>query len=254
MAAQVPRAVDVPAVPALDHEAAMALATTEVERVLDLVDALTDADWTAATECPGWTVRDVLGHLLGMWEMQSDPAELRRQVAAAAGAAAGSGRLRLDELTALQVAEHASLGTDELVRALHDTAPGALAARRALPPAVRAAPYDPELPGEPPWTVGYLFDVVHTRDPWMHRIDVSRALGTAPVLSPDHDGRLVSDVVAEWARRHGQPVTLDLTGPAGGRWTTGEGGPLLSLDAVEFCRVLSGRGKASGLLARRVPF
>jgi hypothetical protein len=145
------RAVDVRAVPGLDHEQAMALAATEVQRVLALVDSLTGTHWTAATDCPGWTVRDVLGHLLGMWEVQADPAELRRQVAAAAEAAARSGRLRLDELT----------------------------------------------------------DVVHTRDPWMHRIDVSRALGTAPVLS---------------------------------------------LDAVDFCRVLSGRGKASGLLARRVPF
>ena len=31
-------------------------------------------------------------------------------------------------------------------------------------------------------------------------------------LTAGHDGRLVADVVTEWARRHGQPFTLTLTG------------------------------------------
>jgi uncharacterized protein (TIGR03083 family) len=248
------RPVDVRAVPTLDHQAAMVLAETEAGRVLAVVDDLSAADWAASTECPGWTVKDVLGHLLGMWELQYDPAERARQLAAADQAAARSGRLPLDELTALQVAEHTRLSTEGLARALHDAAPRGLAARRALPAAVRAAPYDPQLPGESPWTLGYLFDVIFTRDPWMHRIDICRAIGTAPLLTSEHDGRLVADVVAEWARRHAQPVTLELTGPAGGRYTAGEGGESLALDAVEFCRILSGRAEASGLLAVHVPF
>ena len=45
-----------------------------------------------------------------------------------------------------------------------------------------------------------------------------------PVLTADHDGVIVADVVAEWARRHGQPYQLKLTGPAGGSWTSGTGG------------------------------
>jgi len=67
----------------------------------------------------------------------------------------------------------------------------------------------------------------------------------------------VADVVAEWARRHGQPFLLDLTGPAGGTYASGPGLPRaerLSLDAVEFCRTLSGRGRAAGLLTTVVPF
>lgn len=73
-------------------------------------------------------------------------------------------------------------------------------------------------------------------------------------LTADHDGLLVADVVAEWAERDRQPCTLTLTGPVGGSWSFGTGGPDLQLDAVEFCRLLAGRGVADGLLAVEVPF
>jgi uncharacterized protein (TIGR03083 family) len=102
------------------------------------------------------------------------------------------------------------------------------------------------------WTLGFLVDVVLTRDTWMHRVDVARAAGQEPELTADHDGVLVADVVAEWAGRHGQPCTLTLTGPAGGSWTFGTGGPELTDDAVEFCRGLSGRGTPA--LGTEVPF
>lgn len=86
----------------------------------------------------------------------------------------------------------------------------------------------------------------------MHRVDTARATGRDLVLTPEHDGRIVGDVVAEWARRHGQPFTLELTGPAGGSFSTGDdagdGGDTTVMDAVEFCWVLAGRGEATGLL------
>ena len=65
---------------------------------------------------------------------------------------------------------------------------------------------------------------------------------------------LVADVVAEWAQRHCRPYRLRLTGPAGGSWAAGDGDSDHELDAVEFCRVLSGRGQGAGLLAEQVPF
>jgi uncharacterized protein (TIGR03083 family) len=114
----------------------------------------------------------------------------------------------------------------------------------------------PQQVGDRPeqWTFGYLIDVILSRDTWMHRVDIARATGQDLVLTADHDGVLVADVAAEWAGRHGQPCTLTLTGPAGGSWTWGTGGPALELDAVEFCRLLSGRGQANGLLDVPVPF
>ena len=109
------------------------------------------------------------------------------------------------------------------------------------------------------WTLGYMTDVILTRDTWMHRSDIAVATGREMTLTADHDGVLVADVAAEWAGRHGQPCTLTLTGPAGGSWTfrgsaPAADPPVLELDAVEFCRILSGRGSGLGLLATRVPF
>jgi hypothetical protein len=62
-------------------------------------------------------------------------------------------------------------------------------------------------------------------------------------------------VAVEWARRHGAPVELHLTGPAGGRLSVGSAGDEITLDAVEFCRVVSGRRPhPHPFLAQEVPF
>lgn len=246
--------INVDSIPPLDHDSAMALAAVEVERLLDLVGELSDDEWEQPTECPGWTVRDVLAHLLGMWKLQYDPDERTRQLATATQRAQQSGRLRIDELTALQIADHAELTNAAVTQQLRAAAPLALAGRRNMPAAVRAATYDPLMPGEALWTLGYLFDTIHTRDPWMHRIDICRALGREMQLTVEHDARLIADAVSEWARRHGQPFTLHLTGPVGRTFTTGTEGGELSLDSIEFCRILSGRGSGPGLLSVRVPF
>ena len=246
--------VPVEEIPPLDHDEAMALAAAEYARLLALADELSPDDLLRPTDCTAWSVRDVLGHLLGMAEMQADPAEQRRQVGTATERARESGELWLTEMTALQVREHTHLTTAELRAALHETVPRALAGRRALSAEGRAEPYDPQLPGEPMWTLGYLIDVVLTRDPWLHRIDICRAVGRRMFLVSGHDGRIIADVVADWAGRHGRPFALELTGPAGGRFRAGHGGADLRMDAVEFCRTLSGRATGPGLLQTPVPF
>jgi len=105
---------------------------------------------------------------------------------------------------------------------------------------------------EEAWTLGFLIDVILTRDTWMHRVDIARATDQPLHLTAEHDGVLVDDIVREWAGRHGSACTLTLTGPAGGTWSWGTGGNELELDAVEFCRGLSGRGEPA--LGTEVPF
>ncbi len=107
------------------------------------------------------------------------------------------------------------------------------------------------------WKLGYLIETIYLRDLWMHRIDVAHALDQTAQLSADHDGRIVADVVAEWARRHGKPFVLELRGPAGGTYTQNQSLPepeRILLDAVDFCRTLAGRAHATGLLTTIVPF
>jgi len=69
----------------------------------------------------------------------------------------------------------------------------------------------------------------------------------------EHDGRLVADIVAEWAELHRQPFDLVLTGPAGGTCTQGAGGEHVEIDALEFIRTLSGRLPGNGVLRHPLP-
>ena len=61
--------------------------------------------------------------------------------------------------------------------------------------------------------LGYLMDIVYTRDVWMHRVDICRATGRQPVLTAEHDGRLIADMVADWAHTNRHMFSLHLTGP-----------------------------------------
>jgi uncharacterized protein (TIGR03083 family) len=237
----------------LPRDIAMRLAGTEYQRFGDLLRVLGPGDWSRPTECPGWDVRAMAAHALGMVEMAASIRENSRQLKLARR----RGGLFIDALTALQVEERQHMTPTQITALFAARAPKAARARRRTPGFIRsrAMPDLQQVDGrDEAWTIGYLIDVVLTRDPWMHRADISRATGADHVLTAKHDGALVADVVAEWAARHGQPFALRLNGPAGGEWTSGERGPHIETDAVEFCRALSGRSHADGLLATQVPF
>lgn len=240
-------------VPVLARPESTGLAQSETERMVELLRSLDDDDWSARTDCPAWDVRAMAGHVLGMTETFSSLRNFARDMRAG-GKAAGEGPF-IDGLTAVQVRDHAELERSELIRRLADTGPRQ-ARWRASRRLMRRIPMKQDTPdgGVETWRAGYLFDIILTRDTWMHRVDISRATGRELTLTPDHDGRLVADVVAEWARRHGEPFTLELTGPAGGSYVQGTGGEHIAIDAVEFCRILSGRATGTGLLTQRVPF
>jgi uncharacterized protein (TIGR03083 family) len=241
----------------LDRDVAMRLAAREYDRFTELLAALTAEQWTAPTECPGWDARAMAGHVLGMAQMAASMPETVRQQLGSQRRAKRDGVPLLDALTALQVDKNAGLSTAALVEAMRRTGPRAAQARRRSPACVRAR----TLPGQQDvgdrqeaWTVGYLLDVILTRDPFLHRVDLTRATGARMRVDAEHEGTIVDDVVREWAGRHGAPYDLTLTGPAGGRWSQGGAGERIEMDALEFCRVLSGRAPATGLLGERVPF
>lgn len=246
-----------PRTPALDRAVATRLAATEYDRFVELLRSLQPADWTRQTNCPGWDVRAMAAHVLGMVEMAASLREQRRQGKAAGARSAARAEKYLDALTGLQVDERADWSPERIVERLAARGPKAAAGRRRAPGFVRrrALPMPQDVgTAQEQWTFGYLLDVILTRDPWLHRADIVEATGAAHHLTAEHDGVLVADVVAEWAARHGRPYTLVLTGPAGGSWSAGADGPRIELDAIDFCRALSGRAPGEGLLATQVPF
>jgi uncharacterized protein (TIGR03083 family) len=244
--------------PAAQHEGAtmrhrdwMAAAEEEYRRLGALLAALDDDDWQRPTDCTEWDVREMVAHLVGAAESAASVREMIRQTRL--GRALRPGEPEVDGINAVQVQERADTTPEQLCRELPDAGARGVRSRRRLPAPLRVVPipFGPPLGTRP---LGYLMGCIYTRDAWMHRVDICRATGRDLELTADHDGRIVADVVAEWARGHGQPYLLELTGPAGGTWTSGAGGEVMTLDAVEFCRIVSGRATGSGLLAQPVPF
>ncbi len=234
--------------PALDHDVAMRLAATEYERLLELLEQI--EDWHAPTDCTAWDVRELVAHVVGATEMWSTNREFLHQMRL-------TGRAGVDEMTALQVRERAEVSPAELLERLQKAAPRAARRRHRFSRVIgrRVLPMAQDMPdGVEWWSFGYLTDTILTRDPWMHRVDLGRASGVRLTLTEDHDGVIVADVVAEWAQRHGRPFRLRLAGPAGGSWHVGSDGEDIEMDAIEFCRTVSGRQRGEGLLSVLLPF
>jgi uncharacterized protein (TIGR03083 family) len=226
----------------LRHGEAMGLAETELARMVAQLDGLSAEDWARPTVCELWDVRALASHVLGMAEAQASFRQFAHDYRAAGKRTGGK---MIDAMTATQVAERSSMTPAAIIERLAVVAPRAVKARRRSPAPMRWAVRMKQDP---------LVDIIFTRDTWLHRLDISRATGSAMVLTADHDRRLIADVVGEWARRHGQPFTLILTGPAGGCWHVGADGETLELDALDFCWAVGSRRQASGLLATMVPF
>jgi uncharacterized protein (TIGR03083 family) len=229
----------------------MSAAEEEYRRLGVLLAGLDAEDWRRPTDCAAWDVRQMVAHLVGAAEATARMRELTRQSLRAQRLRRG--RPLVDGMNDVQVAERQDHTPERLRRDLADAGARGVRARRRLPAALRAVrmPFGPPLGTQ---ALGYLTDRIYTRDAWMHRIDIARATGRPLQLTADHDGRIVADLVDEWARLHGQPYRLTLTGPAGGTWSRGVGGEELTLDAVQFARILSGRQTGTGLLGHAVPF
>lgn len=221
----------------------VALAAEEGRRWRELLAALPDEQWQRPSGCTGWSVADLVRHLLGQADAVASPVAAARQ--ARAGKRLAAGRALVDGITEHQVRSTAALPVPELRRRLSARLDQAARARGRWPLTSQRLGMRIEVPTpagvvRERWTLAYMAQV-YTRDLWMHRVDVTTALGLPMELTAEHDRRLLEDVVADWAHRHGGPFTLHLTGPAGGRWSAGADGPVVERDAVDFARGLFGR-------------
>lgn len=250
-------AVDVTTIESIGHREGVDLGAEEYRRFANAIGSLAPDDWSRPTNCEGWTVRELAGHVLGAMRSAASFPELRRQQKEIKHRAKADGGNEVDHMTALQVELTAGLTVGEVVEECETLVGPAARGRRRTPAPIRRFAKIPVEIGSiaETWTIGYLVDIILTRDIWMHRADLAEAVGAEMELDAVHDGRIVADIVAEWARRHGRPFELHLTGAAGGRYVApGADAERIEIDAVEFCLALSGRRATEGLLAQEVPF
>lgn len=250
--------IDITSVEPIGHREGCDLAEADYAKFASLLERLRPDDWTAQTDCPGWSVRDMAGHVVGAMRSAASIRELLRQQKQIKRRAKADGGNEVDHMTALQIELTAGLSVEELVRECRDLVGPAAKGRLRTPAPMRRFVKIPVVMGpiDEVWTLGHLLDVILTRDTFMHRIDISRATGADADIDGEHDARIIAAIVADWSERHGRPFDLHLTGPGGGRYVSPAVGDReqISIDAVEFCRTVSGREAGTGLLAVPVPF
>jgi uncharacterized protein (TIGR03083 family) len=222
------------------------LATAQHDAFLALLRSLDAADWARPTDCAGWTVRDVVAHVVGLSEEAVRPHVMIRHIILA--------RRRypalnlLDGTNAVQIDDRCNLTVDQLMADFARLAPRAVRARRRTPKLVRRVKPPAGFALPPDMRLRDVIDVVVVRDAWMHRIDIARACGRElPFI--EADAEVVAQVIRDLDRCwRGHPLILDLVGPTGGRWRIGDGNPVATvrLDGVAFCRSLSGRSGELG--------
>ncbi|MCU1492285.1 MAG: hypothetical protein JWO62_49 [Acidimicrobiaceae bacterium] len=232
---------------------ARGLALEEFSRFAVGVGDLSDDEWDRPTDCTHWDVRSLALHVLGSAEAQSSFPEFLRQLRHGLPLNKEiDSHHWVDGMNEWQIRERSHLSNAEIAGQLAGIGPKAVKGRWGTPPPARylPVPFGSPVGWQP---LKYLLDVGFTRDVWAHRIDLCAATGRPMQLTAAHDGRLIADIVAEWAAIHALPFRLNLEGPAGGMFGQGVDGEAVTLDAIEFIQILFGRRPGTGILPHPLP-
>jgi uncharacterized protein (TIGR03083 family) len=246
-----PKLIPAGSIPYPTADEVFSLLETQLDRFLALLETLDEADWSRPTACTLWNVRDILAHQAGGYASGLGYREMIRQYARIPK----RGQLPEDATNELQLRERSGHSPLEMIAEL----------RRVGPPAIRNWAYRFRAakkiifshPVAGLMSLQYLMWVIHSRDTWMHRLDICRATGKPFEQTPDQDGRIVALIlrdVEKTLRKEltGKALVFDLSGVAGGAWQIGTGAPaaVLQMDALDFCIFASGRFTLSEAMAR----
>lgn len=194
---------------------------TALDALLGSLDA---DDWRRPT-ASGWTVHEMVAHVVGQHAETARPWTITGRVRAARRRFPSMSAL--DAHNALQVATFGPLSSPQLRARLAQVGPRAVRMRRRTPSLVRRQRTDRTFPGESlvEPDLAYVLDVLSNRDIWMHRLEISRATGRDFAVGA-HDELVVAQVVRDLAVRWtGPSLVLELSGPAGGTWQLGAAEP-----------------------------
>lgn len=229
-------------IPYTNADEAYALMQTSFDRLIRVLERLAPDDWSKPTACTEWDVHDVVAHQAGGYLSGVSYKEMFRQYSLMPK----KGQLPEDAINALQVGERKKMTSAELINELKRTGPQAIHNWAYRFHAVKWIHAPHPIGGF--MSLGYLMWVTHSRDTWMHRLDICRAANRPFEQTREHDGRIVELVVRDVAKKlgkrlHGKAITLTLTGVAGGEWQIGNGEPVsnLGMDALDFNIFISGR-------------
>ena len=233
---------DANSIPYVSTDEAYSLLQTELARFLALVDELDTEDWHKPTACSEWTVRDMLAHQAGGYANGTSYKEMFRQFSKKPK----PGQLPEDAANEFQLLERADKSPTELIAELRRVGPAASQnwAYRFRFAKLVTIPH----PVAGKFSIRHLMLVIHSRDTWMHRLDICRTAGRDFEQTREHDGRIAElvmlDVADTLARKfNGPALVFDLIGIAGGTWKIGKGEPAatIRMDVLEFNIFASGR-------------
>ena len=240
----------------VEKDSVVGALAAEWEAISDLCAGLTDAQWEAPTDCPGWSVQDNVSHITGTERMLlGDPAP-EVDVGEAPHVRNDIGRMN-----ELWIAERRPWAPSAVLEEFREVTAGRLAALEAM----TQADFDAES-WTPAGTDTYgRFMRIRTLDCWVHEQDIRGAVG-----APGHrEGPVVDVVLDEFAAAvafaaaklgrapDGARVLIDLTGPAARAWRVqiadrrgrlvgafdGDGDPTITIrtDAHTYTRLAGGR-------------
>lgn len=218
------------------------LMTEAFARLLTLLESLHADDWSKPTACTAWDVHDMVAHQAGGYLSGVSLREMFRQYARVPQ----KGQLPEDAINELQVGERKHMSPQNLINELKQVGKPAIDNWAYGFKAIKWFGIPHPVAGF--MTLRDLMWITHSRDTWMHRLDICRATNRPFEQTREHDGRIVELVVRDVAQKlrkrlNGKAITLVLTGIAGGEWQIGNGesAAVLEMDALDFNIFVSGR-------------
>jgi uncharacterized protein (TIGR03083 family) len=214
-----------------------------VGAMVALGDGLSQAQWATPTECPGWTVQDVMAHTVGVeLTLMGEPQPAHELPD-------GLDHLQHDTARVLEVPVDARRGRPgtQVLAELRDVAARRTARLREL----AAGGADPEV-DTAFWGTRPLSRALRTRifDVWAHEQDIRRALGrpggldsAAAAVTREFLARTLPYVVEQAELPDGAAVRFDVSGEQEIHQTVGDGEPMvaISTDWETFVRLMCGR-------------